>query len=542
MQNHPIDVTRARPATSAPPHTLAASALAVLAIAGTASASVVSSSLDHFGLRTSMSAGGYANEGYLRFRREALPNVAPNGSGEERTGWTDARHPSLSGGRDAFFGYDRSDHFVRVANNTVTDGTPAPAGPRTAAPNIPRDYDFANRAWAQSGLSVLSVQERGVVEAGVTFPLNRDERNTVRGNNRAGAGIINNWYAGSHDPAGTRGVAIGPAGGAGSGTIIYDSAVPDTFAHELGHFITDSRSTHMEDPADQAHSLDPNNILADGGIRRYPGQPAGDLGGGQPAFAISNNLSVVGRPLSTNANGSPRVGGVDRVEISQTNRVFTAPNVNPFLTTNVNTAAGDRADFDWVEDNITLELGRQGGADNNPGAADFMVWEIGDIAVSRNTAADAANGGEDQPNGSLALDRFQGTAFNYVDVFSQIARYADSDLFFPGTDISRRESALDYYVQFSSDGQTWHAGIAVQVFSFGWTVSSVADDYVARWMVPGALPNGATYVRIGADALSDSRDGNAQIDAIVAGQIPTPGATALVALGSLALLRRRRAM
>ncbi|MBL8757004.1 MAG: hypothetical protein JNK35_01085 [Phycisphaerae bacterium] len=514
--------------------------LALHALAGLAAASVVPHNLDHVGVRTPMNAGGFAPEGYLRFRREALANVSPNGSGEERTGWTDARHPSLSGGRDAFLGYDRSDRFFRVANNTVTDGTAAPAGPLTANPSIPRDYDFANRVWAQSGVSILSVQERNVVEAGVTFPLNLAERNTVRGNNRAGAGIINNWYAGSHDPAGTRGVAIGPAGGNQSGTIIYDSAVPDTFAHEIGHFILDSRAVHNEDPGDTAHSLDPFNLMADGGIRRFPGQPMGDLGGGQPAWAIANDLAVVGRPLSTNPNGSPRVGGVDRVEISQTNRVFTAANVAPFLTNNVNTAAGDRADFRWVEDNITLELGRQAGADNHPGAADFMVWEIGDIAVSNNTAPDAANGGQDLPADALNLDRFRGNAFNYVDVFSQICRYADSDLFFAGTDISRRESSLDYYVQFSTDGQNWFDGVAVQVFVFGWTVQSAADDYLARWMVPGNLPNGATFVRIGADPLSDSRDGNAQIDAIVAGQIPTPGPVALAALGTLAALRRRR--
>ena len=142
-------------------------------------------------------------------------------------------------------------------------------------------------------------------------------------------------------------------------------------------------------------------------------------------------------PMSTNPNGSPRVGGTNLIETSQVNRVFNDPEVFNWLDHPDDNAFhhGDRADFDWIGDDIKLESAEESAlgisADNHPGS-DFMVWEIGDIAPSSHPAKDANNGGHYHDTwGELALDKFEGEFFRSVDVVSQVTTYADSDVFGP---------------------------------------------------------------------------------------------------------------
>jgi len=109
---------------------------------------------DVVGLRGRMSK----NEGYLSYAFTFTPY------GEERTGWTDIRHPAqatLAGqpnATDTAIGYDRSDHFVNARTTILTDtaGNIAPSG------GIPDDFHFANKAWAQAGLSVIEVATRPI--------------------------------------------------------------------------------------------------------------------------------------------------------------------------------------------------------------------------------------------------------------------------------------------------------------------------------------------------------------------------------------------
>ena len=104
------------------------------------------------------------NEGFLSFRD----------GGEERTGWTDVRHPAYFNGEggeqvtlvNPHLGYDRSDFFVRVRNITVTDSQKA-----ATVADLVRDYDFANAAFAQLGISVITEANVSATYPDITFPL-----------------------------------------------------------------------------------------------------------------------------------------------------------------------------------------------------------------------------------------------------------------------------------------------------------------------------------------------------------------------------------
>jgi hypothetical protein len=175
-----------------------------------------------------------------------------------------------------------------------------------------------------------------------------------------------------------------------------------------------------------------------------------------------------------------------------------------------------------VEDSYILEsIG--GRADNHPGV-DFMMWEIG-----TGTASMHPNHNHDAW-GELNLPVFSGLHFNFVDVYSQIARYADQDVH--GGEWSPRNSALDYDIFLSADGISWYVPDLYRVFVPGWTNASSADDYVARWVVPKGQPY-AKFVRIKAHPyLSAGHDGNTQIDAISAAfVVPEPTSLCLLLAG-----------
>lgn len=524
----------------------------VCAIATPALASHIPLNLNRAGLRT-----GLVHQGYLHFR-----------GGEERNGWMDARHPNLAGARDAFEGYDRSQRFFAVDHKIVTDQNGAPLANTASTVNISRDYDVANKVWVQSGVSILNVAQQNVnVNYAGALPVASPDAAgpvmNVMTVGRAAAPTINSWFVPSIT-GGTRGFAAhpqmgvvpagNPQGWANHGVVVRDDRVADTFAHEVGHFITMGLAEHMQaGGANNAHSLDQVNLLADGGWRWHPGLAQNGLGLGNPGFNIPSTLEVIGRARSTDAGtGAPKVGGIDQIEISQTQRVFGAgANPNNHVRNNYLQTLGDglsakyasRADLQFVEDSYDLE-DAGGIADNTPGARDSLLFGIGGnpgapVAVPPT----ASNGGMDQPWDPLAMPMYTQDTFHFVDVCSVIARYADNDTFGgPNSSRSLRESSLDYMVRFSFDGANYFDGVATDVFVWGWTIQSAADDYLARWAVPlGDLPNGAKFIRIQA-LRTDGHDGSAQIDAVIAGFIPTPGAGALLALaGVLVLWTRRRA-
>ncbi|MGH8598449.1 MAG: hypothetical protein ACREXT_17490, partial [Gammaproteobacteria bacterium] len=315
----------------------------------------------------------------------------------------------------------------------------------------------------------------------------------------------------------------------------------NTLGHELGHLLLDdnnagngrSNAVHSPNAGAPGHSSDPRNNVGD--PQWDPGTRAGQ--GGAP-WDINTSLDVIGMEMSTNPNGSPKVGGVAKIEVAQIQAVFGETDTRPYLhiPNDNGLTYADRGDFDWVEDNRKLEAAG-GLADNHPGS-DFLLWEINPPGVGMSAHTDHQHDGW----GELALGAFALPTFRTVDIISQIGRYIDSDIDGFG-DRSRRESALDFrgfadanlFPEFSIDGLTWLVGDLVNVFELGWTKISRAEDFVSRWL----SPIDATLIRLRAFDMGFGHDQNVQIDAVIAsntivGRIPEPPPLLLACIALLA--------
>jgi hypothetical protein len=477
-------------------------------------------------------------EGYLSFQKGT--------NGEERTGWTDVRHPSLVGQdrrlNDPLRGFDRSDHFVQVRSHLVQDDAlslPSPVSQR----RIADDFDFANRVWVQAGLAVLEASHDTVRVNGVTFPIDPGlltfgELGTIFDAVSSRRPFVDAWYIQSFEEEGQTGETNWPGSFSirNPGFAVTDGRNATTFSHELGHFLLDTAD----------HEADPLNIMASGDARFFPGRttdPESPL-----PWNVAATLDVVGMPMSTNANGSPRVGGVEQVTALQAidatgGTAVGNPDIhNPYVSfSDEHFAAGDIADFDWVEDAVNLERLFTPGDNHQidrPPFEDYLLWEIGAIAFPPEPGPAADNGGHDHGNwGQLALGPFRGPSFRFVDVISQIGRYVDSDIGADGAR-SRRESALDYDLWFSADAMDWVQVLQPEtVFERGWTDASMAEDYIARWVAPFD----ARFVRIKAH-VGGLHDSNTQIDAVIASAAPEPSTLVLLFFGALCLYRHWRHM
>jgi|CXWL01.1.fsa_nt_gi hypothetical protein len=498
---------------------------------------------------------GLQNQGYLSFHRSFEP------LGEERTGWTDVRHPAYFAGgvavpnmlvKDNRIGYDRSDKSISVQNVIVRDKRGVDTNP-----NIARDYNFANAAYSQIGISVINAGNVVGVYNNVDFAIDgpanvaTSEDVLIRAANRAADPIVNNYYIQSFSD-GTRGWGPGPQfvapqaavnGGQGwagrSGIVVSDAAnsVNDTFAHELGHFVIDD---HGFNGGDRFHSTANTELMASGGLPRLipaltpkspindapkqVGRPIGALGG-RSRFDVNSVCKWTINAGAGACNPAP-------FNINQPNSIY-APEFNgvSYVQVTHNLSAGDRADFDWVEDNTILEqFGNvpntdpaYGRTDNHPGPGDFMVWEIGATAASNQAGHDHGAWG------TLNLPDFAGQTFRVVDVVSQIARFADMDVDGTG-EWSERESALDYTLDCSANGVNWAAGAVQLVFKRGWTEASDAENFLARW----DCSVDARFVRIKGNAFP-GHDQNVQIDALI---VPEPATVGFISLCLLSLRRR----
>ena len=465
------------------------------------------------------------NEGYLSFRHSG-----PTFNGEERTGWTDIRHPAYfkgTGGPQILttdpngIGYDRSDFHVDVRNIIVKDANGVEANP-----NIERDYDFANQIYAQLGISVLNAGNVSTTYNNITFPITQPgEVNLILAANRAGSVTVNNYYIRDFDdnpnpqtnpPSGTFGLTRSPEDSPNHGLLIIDparGARSDTFAHELGHFLIDDQRFAGNNQCKTVHSGVATDLMACGNRRTIPEEQQKGSGNTAPSGPGQKVGNIGGLSLFDGEKLRPK-GSAGAFDIPQIAGILDkASDGNSYVQRQDNGFThGDRADFDWVEDNIPLELAGAGpGGDNladNHDGVDFMIWEIGNIAASSHPNPDHDHGDWSE----LKLGRFNGNTFQIVDVISQIARYADMDVDASGQ-WSPKESALDYIIEFSSDSINWVRGTLNSVFEDGWTLASKAEDYVARWFTDIA----AKFVRIAAQPLGGNHDGNTQIDALIAG-------------------------
>ncbi len=219
------------------------------------------------------------------------------------------------------------------------------------------------------------------------------------------------------------------------------------------------------------------------------------------------------------------------------------PEAGAFHTADV--SYGDRADFDWVQENRAVELA---GGGNHPGPPPFgaMGWTIGVTEASPhlNPVTGVLHGHSvaEVPPGplpELLNPDYAEATFGAVDVFSVISIGEDSTLEIssPGS----REAALDYELAFGNSITGLSApGVPVIVWVPGWTFATSTDDWVTRWVPAFPSPGGYNLVAI-EPASGFGHDEVTEIDAIKA--IPEPSSMVLAvmgALGLMAVVRRRR--
>jgi hypothetical protein len=105
---------------------------------------------------------------------------------------------------------------------------------------------------------------------------------------------------------------------------------------------------------------------------------------------------------------------------------------------------------------------------------------------------------------------------------------------------SKRESALDYVLEFTDNGTNWLAGVPIVSFVKGWNATATSEDYVVRWK----SPVDAIELRIRAIFTgTNGHDGNTQIDAVIVSNfVPEPSSAALLLIAAAAagLSRRTR--
>ncbi|MFO0910510.1 MAG: hypothetical protein U0794_19555 [Isosphaeraceae bacterium] len=464
----------------------------------------INPALDVAGTRTSLGP----TEGLLHFVD----------GGEEVTGWTGVKAPSLAGPADNALGYDRFDNVVNVRTTILTD-----ANGVTAAPNITRDFDYANQIYGQAGISIIQTATRnytsganpggGNVATNFTFPLANADMVNIKTNLNGAQPTVDAYYARS-DTDGDRGATYLPANSANPAVFTFDSAVNDTFAHEVGHYLLNQNT--FNNAGDTGHSPTATDLMASGLLpRTLPGAAQkgdGNSAPSDPGQAVGNIGKVDHFDATVQLNGAG--AAIDQLQAVGTSAAIQHTH---------NVGAADHVDFDWVQDSIPLET-RTTSLDNHAGV-DFMTWGIAPLVASNQAGKDKGNwlGGSEK---ELTLGAFGGTFFNTADVVSQIARYSDQDTGTNGN-WSRRQAALDYYLQFSTDGSTWVNGTVTTVFIDGWTTRSTADDYLARW----STDIQAHFVRIAANPLGGNYDGNAQIDAIIVAAVPEPGPAQLAVIG-----------
>ena len=196
------------------------------------------------------------------------------------------------------------------------------------------------------------------------------------------------------------------------------------------------------------------------------------------------------------------------------------------------TTAGDRADYDWVQEHRSDELAIPA-ISNHPGLVGAMGWTPGSPEFSPHidpgTGLAHGHSVAEVPAGllpELENDVYEKKFFRGVDVFSIISEGEDSDP-------TPRDSALDYILDFGNTITGFSTpGVPIKVWIPGWDPGVGIDDFVARWVPfePGLYNVVAIEPAFGPD-----HDEITEIDAIKA-FIPEPSTLVLGAIALMGLL------
>ncbi|MFN0012068.1 MAG: hypothetical protein ACKVS8_10535 [Phycisphaerales bacterium] len=469
--------------------------MVVLATGSTASGAIVAERFA--GLRVPM-----PGEGYIGYRS----NPATAQFGHEWTGWVDVRHPAMNGVTQTFDPFDRSTRQVDVRTTTVADNAGV-----AATPNVDRDFDNTNKAYAQMGISVIRSETGTLALNGAggapntAWPLDQDagDDGMKERSRSAQAKTVNSYYVQQYGGDAPNGLAsqshnFGGAVPRKDGFGVANAAVSSTFAHELGHMLLNG-----------------------------PALSGNDTGNGLESENNDNLMFKTGQTFAFSAIGKTRA----KVTDAQIDRIFSNGGANNpgFVQNNGERPAwGDRVDWDFVTDHARLET-RANGADDHAGV-DSLYWETNTPTVASSHAGPAHDHtglGEFMPTPDFA-----GT-FRFADVFSLTLRYADFDPIGDPASQLLSAGALDYRMFFRDAMGNTAEGTPILIFDLGWTANTNADNFLVRWQSP--------FDAVGVFAFADAAtDGIAQFDAVIVSNIPSPGAAAMVAAGVLLGSARRR--
>lgn len=438
-------------------------------------------------------------QGYLQYK--VNPSAGVNRFGEELTGWIDVRHPLQDGTTNVFEPYDRSNHYINEHSILVSDSTGA-----AAAPDMLRDWDRSSKIYAQAGISTPRISS-GSAALGVTWAnfdatqrLNLANAGTGRA---ADATTLNMYYAKNFGGNTSNGLSIQPLQTNGTSVLnpysyVRDGSADSTQPHEAGHQLLNGNALFNEVPGSETESSDTKNWMHE--------------------FGVSYSYQEIGRN-----NG--------RIENVQKTRLYANGGANNpgFVQRRLNLENyGDRVDWNFVQDDRTLET-VGGTADDHPGTLESLYFAPGTTSSPSETGHVKTG----LPGFSNTPD-YVGT-FRYADVFSMTTRYLDFDRFDANSDFSLQNGALDYEVFFVDALNNIVPGTLTTIFDFGWTTSTVADNYLARW----SSPVDAVGMYVFSKSITGTFDGNAQIDAVIVSNVPEPSLLALSLTGALLLLRRR---
>jgi hypothetical protein len=489
-------------------------------------------------------------EGYLELQN--TPGL--DRTGEEWTGWVDLRHPG-DGTLSAMSPYDRSNRFVMV-NPIRVNSTAAQNGGMASIANFARDFDYANKIYAQAGLSILSerTSPRNTNIAD-EWPINNSQLNLMflmDGARSASARTLNNYYVRSYDPA-ANGKSLAPFAlenilqgqpaelqqmfRGRHASSISDVARTSTLAHELGHMLLNADSAFHQNcnmPPDEppAESCDVTNWMFLTG--EFAPANLESVGvNGRRSLMVTPQLE---RIFASAGAGMPAGGFVQRPTAAQIaaqkrygNRVdwdFVVDHGR--VTLNVNHDA-DRDPQGTTTPNIDLSLGVEDGANGADNQKGFDALYFGINAAAQGPADQTGHVHRqgDQDLGQFKdTGNFGGATFRFADIFSLSLRYSDFDA---GADAVTRlkNGALDYDVVFRNAAGETQPGTPVVSFTPGWSTSTEADNFLTRWKAPFDATGLIVVARSG-----DGHDHIAQLDAVIVSAVPEPGA-AFLALAAL---------